>query len=145
PLMPVFDEDHTRYSVLASDPLEELTLTATAPLGMGIEVDGEAIESGKPVALPDAEPGGEIQVTVTDGVGDTRTYTVLYLPYNFARFRVTVREPGASTDPIYITPSETGSTYIVKLDNFGVPLYYRSIGGPCEDFKKHPKDRKSVV
>lgn len=145
PLMPTFEPNHARYSVLATSPIGTLSLTATAPSGVDIVVDGVAVDSGQALALPEARPGDEIHITVSDATGDSRTYEVIYLPANFARFVVTVHEPGASTDPLYLAPSEAGSTFIAKLDNFGVPLFYKQIAGGAMDFKKHLNGQMSYA
>ena len=137
-LKPNFDPERRRYSVRASDPADELSVTATADTGLSITVAGLPAASGEPIDLPDATPGSEIEVEVSDGNGDSGVYTVLYLPADFPDFQVTVHEPEASNDPIYLASRMQSTFYVVKLDNYGVPLFYRSERRNIYDFKKHP-------
>lgn len=137
-LKPDFDPERLRYSVLASDPAGDVEVTATADPDLELTVDGLPAVSGEPIALPDAEPGSEIKVEVSDASGDSRVYTVLYLPAEFPDFQVKVHEPEASDDPIYVATKMSGVFYVVKLDNAGVPFFYRAEDRNVYDFKKHP-------
>lgn len=138
PLKPSFDPERMRYSVLASDPAGDLTVTAVAGPGLDLTVNGLPAVSNEELAIADAEPGSEIEVEVTDSSGASRVYTVLYLPADFPDFQVTALEPEASDDPIYVATRISGAYYAVKLDNQGVPLFYRGEDRNIYDFKKHP-------
>lgn len=142
PLMPDFTPGRLRFSVLPSDPVEELEVTAVAAADLEITIDGEPATSGEPVALPDLEPESEFEVTVEDGSGERRTYTVLYLPQDFPEFTVIAHESGASDDPLYLSPHRDGMGYAIQLDNAGVPLFYRRALG-AQDFKRHPNGWRS--
>lgn len=135
--LPEFAPDRQRYSVIATDNPNTLVVTATAEASLTLTVSGRPAKSGEPVELADLKPNSEFDVRVTDDLGASRSYTVLLLPQSFPEFRVTVREPGASAAPIYLTPNSKTSRYIVKLDNYGVPLFYGRPSAQAKDFKRH--------
>jgi len=137
PEQPDFAPDRVRYAVYAQESPDPLVVTATAAAGATISVAGLSAKSGEPVELTDVEPGTEFEVRVSEG-GASRTYTVLYLPILFPELRVTVHEPSAWDAPLYLTPTdEHESRYIIKVDNYGVPLFYQYTARRAYDFKKH--------
>ena len=136
-LKPKFDPETTRYSVLASEPAGDLRVEVTAQQTLQIEIDGVRAVSGVPLALPDVTPGSEFAIEVANDAGDTKTYRVLYLPADFTNFHVAARESSASKDPIYLSTRSRGASYVVKLDNNAVPLFYRKTEQLSFDFKKH--------
>jgi len=144
-LKPAFDPEITRYSVLASDPGGDLRVEVSAHASLQIEIDGAEVVSGVPVALPNVAPGSEFTIEVANQAGDARTYQVSYLPADFPNFSVTARDSTASPDPIYLSTRSHGSYYVVKLDNNGVPLFYRKTEQLSFDFKKHPTGEVSYA
>jgi hypothetical protein len=127
----------TRYSTIAEETPEEITVTATADPALALTIDGVAATSGEALALAAATPDSELVVEVANADGDSRTYTVLYLPADFPHLDVTVHEPGASTDPIYV--ALRGRAYfLAQLDANGVPLFYERKPRRPFDFKRHP-------
>lgn len=135
-LKPAFDPKTTRYSLLAAEPERELVVAAAAASGLDIEIDGRPVDSGATVALPDVRPGSEFVVDVRNAAGDSKQYRVSYLPAKFPNYRVVTREDAASEDPLYLTARNRDSYYVVKLNNDGVPLFYRETDEPSFDFKK---------
>jgi hypothetical protein len=138
PLGPAFDPDTLRYVAYPTLPAEELTVTAVAAEGLTLDIAHAAAESGIPLTLPDIRPDTTFDVTVTNSEGASRSYSVVYVPTSFPELRVTVREPGAATDPLYVSPNFGGSRYVIKFNNDGVPLFYDHQPRPAYDFKKHP-------
>ena len=137
-LKPAFDPETMRYSVLASEPAGDLRVEVSASKALHIEIHGVEAVAGVPVALPDVTPGSEFAIEVENEAGDSRTYRVSYLPADFPNFHVAAHESTASKDPIYLSARSRGSYYAVKLDNNGVPLFYRKTEQLSFDFKKHP-------
>lgn len=135
--LPAFAPERMRYSVIATSSLNTLHVTASAEPDVSISVSGLPAMSGEPVELRDLEPGSEFEVDVSNAEGAARSYTVLVLPQKFPEFRVTVHEPSASDAPIYLTPNSADTRHIVKLDNYGVPLFYERPPVYSHDFKKH--------
>jgi len=144
-LTPGFDPSVARYLIYPADPVQAVSVTAVAGDALTIALNGDAIESGVATELEDVEPGSDIEVTVSNEAGASRTYTLVYVPSNFPELKVTVHTPEASTDPIYVSPQSNVSTYIIKLDNNGVPYFYREIESPVYDFKKHPNGQYSYA
>ncbi len=142
PLTPSFAAATTRYSVIAEATPGEISVTATADPALTLTIDGMGATSGEALALPDASPDSEIVVEVSNDDGDAQTYTVLYLPSAFPELEVTVNEPTASTDPIYV--ALRGAAYfLAQLDNNGVPLFYERKPRKIYDFKRHPDGQLS--
>lgn len=148
-LKPAFDPQRHRYSVLAA-PLPEpteiepepdpavLSITASADPELSISIDGEPALSGVGLPLPDALPGGDIEILVENSEGDENTYLVRYLPPDFPDINITISEPGASRDPIYVAMRLRDVYYLAKLDPKGVPLFYQKRPRAIFDFKKQP-------
>ena len=143
-LTPVFTPDRQRYSVLP-ELGQSLDVTAIAGDGLTISIGGEPVESSQPVPVELVETGSELEIIVSNSLGDSQTYTLLVLPTDFPKFNVTTRTPDVSTDPLYVTPSSTYSRYLAKLDDDGVPLFYQAITGRSYDFKKHPNGQMSYA
>lgn len=138
PLIPTFDPSVVRYMVYPTLPAEELTVTAVADDALTLTINGETVESGVATPLQGIEPDSEIELEVSDGAGASLTYTIVYVPEDFPELKVTVHEPQASTDPIYVSPQSKVAAYLIKLENSGVPLFYRRLDSAAYDFKKHP-------
>lgn len=144
PLYPAFSPDIQRYSVRAAEPRAALVVTATAASDLEIEIDGAPAESTRPQTLEGVSPGAEVKVRVKNSAGSSRTYTVVYLPHEFPDLEVTTRKPGASSDPIYVGlkyamgENYSGIYYLAKLNDRGVPLFFRKIEQTAFDFKKEP-------
>lgn len=137
-LTPAFDGTAHRYSVRATQPVDTLRVVATADSEFSIEIAGKEVESGEPTVLPEAEPGSEIEIRVGNDDGLVQEYTLVYLPYDFPQIDVTVHEPGASSDPIYVAMRSQRVFHLAKLDENGVPLFYEKSLADIRDFKKHP-------
>lgn len=144
-LKPAFDPETTRYSVLASDPAGELSVVVTAESGVHIEIQGKPAISGERVKLARVTPGSGVVIDVANDDGDHQQYRVVYLPADFPNYQVGVHEPSASDDPLYLTARNRSAYYAVKLNNDGVPLFYRRTAEPCHDFKKHPTGHVSYA
>ncbi|MBN1605181.1 MAG: aryl-sulfate sulfotransferase [Polyangiaceae bacterium] len=143
PLGAQFDQNRLRYSIIAQDPAQELVVTPSAAPGLTLAVAGIATLSGESVALGDVAPGSDIDIDVSNSIGTTRTYTLVYLPSDFPDIAVTVRTAAASSDPIYLAIRGPSPQYLAKLDNDGVPLFYRAVPLNNFDFKKHPQGELS--
>lgn len=141
PLKPAFSPERTRYSFVPRSSGASPEVSATAAEGLALRIAGMTASSGESVSLASLAPGSAFDVEVTNASGASRSYNVQYLPSGFPDVRVTVAEPGASQDPIYVNLKRGvgGSTasYVTKLDNAGVPLFYLSESIDTYDFKKH--------
>lgn len=144
-LKPDFAPETRRYSVLASEPALAPMVTVTAAPELEIEVAGQPAQSGSPVELVDAEPGSEIEVEVQNSLGESAVYTIVYLPNDFPDITITTREPGASSDPIYVAPRGGGRFYVAKLNAQGVPLFYKKMPRDVGNFRKHPTGQYSYT
>jgi len=141
PLNPDFSSDVTRYSVIASGPsANEISLTATAAAGITITVDGRMATSNTTLDVSNLSPGDVVRIRA-QGTGSQASqsveYEVLYLPSDFPEIEVTVLEPGASPDPLYVNMPGPGNVYLAMLDNNGVPIFFRAEPNRSMDFKWH--------
>ena len=144
-LKPAFAPDTRRYAVLAREPAETLSVTLRAAPDLALTIDGHKASDDVPVELAGVEPGSEIKVRVENALGERRTYALVYLPHDFPDITIRTHEPGASSDPIYVTPKVSDTFYIAKLNNDGVPLFYRKVARNVADFKKHPTGQYSYA
>lgn len=136
PLTPSFAAMTTRYSVIAEETPDDVMVTATADPALSITIDGTDATNGEALTL-DTEPGAEIPIIVSNGEGDSRTYTVLYMPDDFPELEVTVNEPEAATEPIFVG-LRGRSYFLALLNNDGVPLFWQQMPDQIYDFKRHP-------
>jgi len=141
PLNPDFSADVLRYSVIATDSMaSEISVTATAPNEVTISVNGEPLASDATLVVSDLSPG-DVIIIRAQGTGSQASesveYEVLYLPSDFPEITVTVLQPGASADPLYVNMLGPGNQYLVILDNNGVPTFFRGEANGSMDFKWH--------
>ena len=141
-LNPDFSSDVTRYSVIAADSsANEISLTATAVSGITISVNGQPLVSDTTLNVSNLSPG-EVVTIRAQGTGSQTSesveYEVLYLPSDFPEIKVTVLEPGASSDPLYLNMPGAENQYLVILDNNGVPAFFRGEATRALNFTWHP-------
>jgi len=141
PLNPDFNPDIHRYSVIATDAVaSEISLTATAASAITITVNDQPVVSDATLNVSNLFPGDVIRIQV-QGTGSQASvsveYEVVYLPFDFPELKVTVLEPGASTDPLYVNMNGPGNWYVAILDNHGVPTFFTGEVGRTMDFKWH--------
>src|SRR5690606_18266646 len=145
-VQPTFAPERRRYAAVAEQTPGNLRIVADAEPGLTITVDGQLVERGVPLALPDAQPGTTIIVAVTNAVGLSQTYEIQYLPTTFPLLRAGTNEPGASQEPLYSTfRVNVGVSYAAMVDNFGVPYHYAGHAAPVFDLKKHPNGELSYA
>jgi len=134
PLNPVFDPTIARYSFVAAEPADGTSITAEAPTGVSIQINGQTAQSGQPFSLDGIVPDSEISIVTENEIGESQSYALVYLPRDFPVLAVSVKTSGVSDDPLYLTfPG-----YVAIVDNNGVPLFYRSQARRVFDFKRHP-------
>lgn len=141
PLKPSFSPERARYAFIPRSSGASPAVSATAADGLTLEIAGVVVSSGTSVSLSALAPGSAFDVVVSNRAGASRTYNVQYLPAGFPDLRVTIAEPGASSDPIYANLKRGvgggAASYVTKFDNAGVPLHYRTESIDTYDFKKH--------
>lgn len=140
PLNPPFDPLVHRYSVVADDSPEDLSLEASAPRSYLISVDGAITASDIPVSLATLQHGRVVTIEVHTRLRDSSepaVYEVVYLPPDFPQLIVTTHTPEVSTDPLYVNLNGSRAFYVAILDNHGVPFFYRRESEPVFDFKWH--------
>ena len=140
PLKPSYNPERDHYSFVPNSSGAVPALVASAAEGLVIQVNGTTVSSGEPISLPRDLEGTRVEILVSNSSGISQSYDVQYLPAGFPDIRVTINEPGASRDPIYVTlrrGNSSTSSFVTKFDNAGVPLYYVSETIDTYDFKKH--------
>jgi len=148
---PAFSPHIFRYAVYPTASTEDLTVIASpGDQTDRITVDGKLAEGGKRMALSGLEAGDHVTVEVTDVGGNVMSYELVYLPVGFPVLDVSILD-AANVSPglLYLTATEqplSGSKcidassrcYVMIVDNFGVPVYYRQEEYPSYDFKLQP-------
>jgi hypothetical protein len=136
PLYPSFRPDLTRYSIIATSVDAEVGIVATTN-GVPLRINGTTVTAGERFVPPGALPGTELVVEVGEGP-DVVRYVVQYLPPNFPELFTTYPNPGSTVEPVYTSILTVDANFIVKLDAWGVPLFYKEFPTRVYDFKKHP-------
>jgi hypothetical protein len=137
-LNPPFDPSISRYSVIADDGLQGVTIEARASRQTFVTINGQISATGTPTPIAALSPGDVIEVDVHTyrRSHEPKKYEIVYLPPDFPELRVSLHTPEASTEPLYVTLNGRGAKYLAILDNNGVPLFYRAEDQPVFDFKR---------
>lgn len=140
-LNPDFSPETARYSIVATQADgEDLEFTATFDEGLSATIDGSPLMSGE--AFTDLfEPGTSIEIVLTNAAGDDQTYEIVYLPFDFPELFVTVSRDGPDSGVTYLTIG----TWLVVVDDHGVPVFYRREAGRVFDFKRHVSGERSYA
>lgn len=141
-LFPEFDSEIRHYGIRCeSSNLLRLTATAASPR-QKLLVDGSVSARGHlDFEVDGPSPDQDIVIEATQS-GRTATYTVHCIPLDVPDIDISVSTPKVSRGLLFLTPqfSEAGQrkTYLLILDNNGVPRFQRKIDGRAVDFKRHP-------
>jgi len=141
-MYPQFDK-RIRHYAITCNPSDVLTLSATtAGFNAAVSIDGSSrVWRSTQVELANPDPDQDIRVEVLSGflVG---LYTLHCLAEDFPEIQVLRVEPEVNPDLMLVAPRflENGEqkSYIIVLDNNGVPRFRRKIEGRVADFKRHP-------
>lgn len=141
-MFPAFDSKTTHYGVRC-DSSDVLQVTAKATNQFQtVAADGflgSLAELSFEVANPD--DAEDIAVTVSSG-GLSEVYTLHCIASDVPDTGITVATQEASDGLLFLTPqfseSQVRKTFLLILDNNGVPRFQRKIDGRAVDFKVHP-------
>lgn len=140
-MYPQFDKRIRHYAVTCN-PSDVLTLSATtADLNAQVSIDGSPLVRGSTqVELANPGPDQDIRVEVFSGflVGH---YTLHCLAEDFPEIQVLHAAPDVTPDLMLVAPrfrqNAERKTYIIVLDNNGVPRFRQKIEAVVNDFKRH--------
>ena len=139
-MYPPFDEQIRHYAVKCL-PSDVLTLTATATdSSTEVSIDGHPPEQGSTeIELANPGPDQDILTELFNGLAEQ--YTLHCLAEDFPQIQVLRAEPNVTADLMLVAPKfrQDGErkSYIVVLDNNGVPHYRRKVDAGVNDFKRH--------
>lgn len=136
PLYPDFDPNRSRYSIIGKTANAVVSVLATSTGGAQLRVNGIPLLDAELTELSLFAPGSELVFTLGDEPGAPQ-YIVQYLPHNFPQLTVANPTAGASQDPLYISLISSDAKFVTKLDEVGVPLFYKGGSTSMYDFKKH--------
>jgi hypothetical protein len=133
-LVPAFDASVTDYSASSLTTLFPVDVTATAPDGVTLAVNGHAAASGIPTSLS-LQPRQDVVLDVTSPSGESRRYTIHALPPTLPAFTVATLDPlRAGPENVLLTPDEQ---WLMVTSREGDPLYYKSLAPlHVTDFKE---------
>ena len=136
---PAFSPDILRYAVNPTGDTDGITVTPNAQRGDQVVVNGREVNAGASVELNDIANGETVTIEVSNDTDGTRTYELFYLPVDFPLEIQTNDTEAAADGSIYLTPrAQDGTTYLLKVDNNGVPELVHYTGGlRTFDFKLH--------
>lgn len=141
-MYPEFDPAVRHYAVRC-DPSDVLTLSATAArFGDTISINGSpAVLVKARLELANPDPDLDIVAEVIAGKVVGR-YTLHCLADDFPEIEIVRNESGVTPDLMLLAPKfrENGDrkSYLVVMDNNGVPRFRRKIDAAVNDFKRHP-------
>lgn len=141
-MYPQFNEKIRHYGVRCK-PSDVLMLTATAENSfIQVSIDGRPPEPGSAtIELVNPSPNQDIVVETSRG-NSLEQYTLHCLADDFPEIEVLRADPEASADLMLVAPRfrENGDrkSYLIVLDNNGVPRFQRKIEAAVIDFKRHP-------
>lgn len=140
-MYPGFDPNTHHYGVTCR-PSDVLKISANARnVSQSISVDGGP-KQGPVVQFDVTNPmeDQDIELVVSQGSVE-EIYTIHCLPDDFPDIEVLASSPDVSSDLLYLTPrfNQEGQrkTFLIIVDNNGVPRFRRRIDGNASDFKRH--------
>lgn len=124
-LTPAFSPSVANYTVGCSTPL---SVSATAPSGWAVGIDGKAAKSGSQTVNVTLSPGQRFKIT-TRRSGKTTTGSVRCIPADFPKFEATGEIPAAFplfafsniAPVVFKTPAQP---YAIIADRKGVPIWW---------------------
>lgn len=144
-MFPSYNADTRQYAVRCGvSEVFRISLKAAGP-NQVISVNGFVGAVGKLETQFQTPTDDQDYVFKVSRGGDSESYTVHCIPANTPDIEISFSNSGASQDPLYLTPqfTEAGErkTYLMIVDNNGVPLFQRLIDGRAADFKRHENGR----
>lgn len=139
-MYPQFDPNTQQYAV-GCGPLSQIMLTAIAQHpGTVIFINSGAPALGRvEQILTDLSGDADIIVDLSNKGGSTR-YVVHCLPEDFPEISIVKKEDGVTEGLILAAPKfrQDGErkSFLMILDNNGVPLFHRKVDGSVNDFKR---------
>jgi hypothetical protein len=132
-LIPSFTVDTTDYAITSLNSLVPVDVTASATPNAAIVVNGTSAISGSATTLT-LKPRQDIAVEVRGPPGQSRTYTVHYVPPDLPAYSIESSQ-GAGSENVLLTAD---NRFALLIDRAGAPLYYRS-ASPLQifDFQEH--------
>ena len=141
-MYPPFAEGTKHYAV-GCNAQDALTVSAiSADPNARVSVNRGPTSIGSASASV-AQPTGEQDIVVSvDNGPSTTKYTLHCLAADFPKVEIVQADAAASTGLLLMSPSFTVNgapvSYLVAMDNAGVPQFRRKISGSVADFKRHP-------
>jgi hypothetical protein len=138
-LFPGFDVAVEDYVVRCGpDPVE---VTADAPEGLTVAIDGGAPKSGPQSVEVDLEGGQAFRFTIANRTAQ-RTFHVRCLPANFPGWTVErIGDPAAQwyfASPSFEIQPRADNPYAIAYDDRGVPVWWRDVASVPVDVKLLP-------
>ena len=141
-MFPTFDTKIRHYGIRceSSDVLQ--IRAAAVGSGQEISVAGGIRGRGElNFEIANPEVGQDVVLEVFEG-NRTANYTLHCIPGDVPNIEISVSTPDASAGLLFVTPQYTESgarkTYLMIMDNNGVPRFQRMVDGRAVDFKRHP-------
>lgn len=141
PMYPGFAAGIKHYA-LGCDPQDVLTVSATSTdARSNISIDGVASATGN-AHVDVVHPSGDQDILVKVSNGDaTQQYTLHCLAQDFPNIDILHADAPVSAGLLLLSPSYTVAgqpvSYLIVMDNDGVPRFRRRISGSVADFKRH--------
>ena len=140
PMYPAFDPDTLHYGVGCGDGALSLTMS-TEEASTRLAVNGIQRTSQNSVVtlsgLNGQDEESDIRITLSDSAGARTTY-VVHCVSSDAPVITTTARAGATEDLVlFSTLDATAGSYLLIIDNNGVPRFQRSISEGASHFRTH--------
>ena len=142
-LMPAFDPDIAHYALTCGDG-QEGELRVAAPQQALLYFNDRY--SAKPAKLSFDGLSALDDIKITVAVGSQRKdYYLHCIPEQFPTISVSEQSDAVDSGFLLLSPRMQDKSYLLILDNNGVPRYRKIVDGVASEFKRHPDGRYSYV
>jgi hypothetical protein len=148
-MYPSFRAEILHYAVACGSG-DRLSIVATASgTGTAVSINGGAAQTGSSREnIASLTPELDIPIDVSNA-GRHERYTLHCVPTDLPNAQILHTSSGVSDGLIYLTPQFVDGglrkTYLLIIDNNGVPRFTRRIDGNAVDFKRHPNGSYSYA
>ena len=122
-LSPAFSPTVLDYTISSLNSLVPIDVTMSAADGLALTINGKAAVSTAPSSLQ-LKPREDITLTVASTSGESKTYTVHYVPPTLPAYTVTNSSPSLAGSELVLLTPQLG--WLLIVDRTGAPLYYQA-------------------
>ena len=142
-MYPAFDAGTLHYAVGCAEDTPVTLMLSTKDTSIRLAVNGiQQSNQDATVVITGLDGDSDVLITLSNSSGASTTYTVHCVPTDAPVITTTAR-PGATDDLILFSTGERSveASYLLIIDNNGVPRLRRKISDRASHFRTHPNGR----